>query len=171
LYVFGPSWFYTLPDPTGARLIVNDRSALRNPLTIHNSPLPSDAYSGVLEQDLSPELEAALAGQGAITDTATGLVHLGGGRFYDPALGRPLQPNPIGGPPTAPQALNRYAATPVGQPGVGEAAQSGNQLLSTFEKSVFKSALTYFGFRPLQITMVPKVPAWGPLSLRMSQYA
>ncbi len=30
-------------------------------------------------------------------DAATGLVHLGGGRWYDPALGRPLQPNPAGG--------------------------------------------------------------------------
>jgi hypothetical protein len=52
-------------------------------------------------------------------------VHLGGGRWYDPALGRPLQPNPAGAPPTVPQALNRYAATPLGQPGVAQAA-SGN---------------------------------------------
>ena len=32
------------------------------------------------------------------------------------------QPNPAGGPPTIPQALNRYAATAVGQPGVYQAA-------------------------------------------------
>lgn len=56
-------------------------------------------------------------------DAATGLVHLGGGRWYDPALGRPLQPNSAGGPPTLPQALNRYAATAVGQPGVVKASQ------------------------------------------------
>ena len=40
-------------------------------------------------------------------------------------LGRPLQPNPAGGPPTVPQALNRYAATPLGQPGVAEGAING----------------------------------------------
>ncbi len=73
-------------------------------------------------------------------DAATGLVHLGGGRWYPsttlragyPALGRPLQPNTAGGPPirqaqgppTLPQALNRYAATPLGQPGVYQAADS-----------------------------------------------
>ena len=33
----------------------------------------------------------------SIPDAATGLVHLGGGRWYDPAVGRPLQPNPAGG--------------------------------------------------------------------------
>ncbi|MBK8432630.1 MAG: hypothetical protein IPL28_15640 [Chloroflexi bacterium] len=46
------------------------------------------------------------------------------GRFYAPALGRPLQPHSAAAPPTIPQALNRYAATPVGQPGV-YAAHSG----------------------------------------------
>jgi hypothetical protein len=56
---------------------------------------------------------------------ATGLVHLGGGRYYDPTLGRPLQPNPaglaiLGPPPTMPQALNRYTAGPLGQPGLGQ---------------------------------------------------
>ncbi|MCP4362124.1 MAG: hypothetical protein GY796_29300, partial [Chloroflexi bacterium] len=56
----------------------------------------------------------ALAGQGAVSDPATGLVYLGGGRFYDPALGRPLQPNPVGAPPSVPQALNRYAAGSIG---------------------------------------------------------
>lgn len=53
-----------------------------------------------------------------LPDAASGLVHVGHGRWVDPAWGRPLQPNPAGGPPTMPQALNRYAATPLGQPGV-----------------------------------------------------
>jgi hypothetical protein len=87
-------------------------------------------------------------------------------------LGRPLQPNPAGGPPTVPQALNRYAATPLGQPGVAEGTeQASNLLLNTFEKATFKAALTYFGFRPLQMAYVPKVQTWGTLSLRMSKYA
>jgi hypothetical protein len=43
-------------------------------------------------------------------------------RTGDPALGRPLQPNPVGGPPTVPQALNHYAATSLPQVlGVAEA--------------------------------------------------
>jgi hypothetical protein len=55
-----------------------------------------------------------------LPDSRTGLVHLGNGRYYDPAIGRPLQPNTAGAPPTMPQALNlRHAAT--GQPGVLQA--------------------------------------------------
>jgi hypothetical protein len=73
---------------------------------------------------LTSTLPATLTAQGVITDPDTGLVYLGDGRFYDPALGRPLQPNPAGGPPTVPQALNRYAATPLGQPGVAEGTAS-----------------------------------------------
>ena len=49
------------------------------------------------------------------------------GRFYAPALGRPLQPHSTAAPPTIPQALNRYAATPVGQPGVYAASGGGWQ--------------------------------------------
>jgi hypothetical protein len=58
---------------------------------------------------------------GIFTPPTTGLVHLGGGRYNDPARGRPLQPDPIGGPPAVPQTLNRYAATSMPQvPGVAE---------------------------------------------------
>jgi hypothetical protein len=67
-----------------------------------------------------------------------------------------------------PQALNRYAAMSLGQPGV---AQASNPLLNTFEKAAFKAALTYFGFQPLQMVYVPEVPIWGSLSLTMSRYA
>jgi hypothetical protein len=73
---------------------------------------------------LTSTLPATLTVQGVITDPDTGLVYLGDGRYYDPMLGRPLQPNPAGGPPTVPQALNRYAATPLGQPGVAEGVES-----------------------------------------------
>jgi hypothetical protein len=60
----------------------------------------------------------------SLPDAATGLVHLGGGRYYDPAIGRPLQPNTAGALPTMPQALNRYTAAAAGQPGVLQAAAS-----------------------------------------------
>jgi len=90
-----------------------------------------DAFGGVLSSTLTTKLQEALSAQGAIGDADTGLVHLGGGRFYDPALGRPLQPNPAGGPPTVPQALNRYAATAVGAPGVVEGAGGGGISLSS----------------------------------------
>ncbi len=49
------------------------------------------------------------------------MVYQGQGRYYDPALGRPLQPHPVGGPPLVPQGLNRYTATAVGQIGVLQA--------------------------------------------------
>jgi hypothetical protein len=41
-----------------------------------------------------------------------------------------LQPNPACVPPTVPQALNRYAATPLGQPGVAEAVESSGNILA-----------------------------------------
>jgi hypothetical protein len=64
-------------------------------------------------------------------------------------LGRPLQPDPIGGPPTLPQALNRYAATPWGPPGVAEGVDhiavplsawlgmAGNATLEILGRTVF----------------------------------
>ncbi len=71
-----------------------------------------------MSSTLTPELETALIDQGILPQPANELVHLGQGRYYDPSLGRPLQPNPVGAPPSVPQALNRYAATSLGQPGV-----------------------------------------------------
>jgi hypothetical protein len=57
-----------------------------------------------------------------LLNAVTGPVYLGNGRYYDPTLGRPLQPNTAGVPPTMPQALNRYTAAAAGQPGVLQAA-------------------------------------------------
>lgn len=78
-----------------------------------------DSFGGVVTSTMPAELNSAFTG---LPDAASGLVHVGGGRWYDPALGRPLQPNPAGGAPTAPQTISRYAATPMGQPGVAQAA-------------------------------------------------
>ncbi|MFQ5580757.1 MAG: hypothetical protein ACE5FZ_09095 [Nitrospiria bacterium] len=77
-----------------------------------------DSYGGILSSTLSVTLTSALAGSGDVPDPTTRLVYLGQGRYYDPALGRPLQPSSVEGVPIVPQSLNRYAATPLGQPGV-----------------------------------------------------
>ncbi|MBP8002484.1 MAG: hypothetical protein KA314_24480 [Chloroflexi bacterium] len=74
-----------------------------------------DGYGAVLTGTMPVTLTQTLLD---MPDGTTGLVYQGNGRYYDPTLGRPLQPNPAGAPPTVPQALNRYAATPMGQPGV-----------------------------------------------------
>lgn len=100
--------YYNLNDPAGAEA----------------GRVLYDGYGGILSSTLSVTLTNALAGQGDAPDPSAGLVYLGGGRYYDPSLGRPLQPIPIGGPPTVPQALNRYSATPLGQPGVTQAVMS-----------------------------------------------
>jgi RHS repeat-associated protein len=84
-----------------------------------------DAYGAVLTSTLPATLTTTLAGSVDVPDPDTGLVYLGDGRYYDPALGRPLQPDPIGGPPALPQALNRYSATPWGPPGVAEGMLNG----------------------------------------------
>lgn len=103
--------YYHLTDPTSTSMTVVDEAGASGSLTY-------DAYGGVLANTLPTEMSAALANQGTLPDPDTGLVYQGDGRYYDPALGRPLQPNPFGGVPTVPQSLNRYAATSLGQPGV-----------------------------------------------------
>jgi hypothetical protein len=108
--------YYTLPDPTGLSLTLVDESGNDARHILY------DAFGGVLTNTITTTVAAAL---GSLPEADTGLVHLGGGRYYDPALGRPLQPNPIGGPPTVPQALNRYTATSVGQLGVTKAIAGG----------------------------------------------
>jgi hypothetical protein len=116
--IFSTLTILTLLDPTGASLTLINEQGGEIGHILYN------AFGGVLSENLSPELEAALADQGTLDDPDTGLIHLGSGRWYDPSLGRPLQPNPVGGPPMLPQALNRYAATPLGQPGVAQGATS-----------------------------------------------
>ncbi len=111
--------YYHLNDPSGTSLIMTDANGDEAGRMLY------DGFGAVLTNTLP--LTLTLTGAlPDVPDAATGLAHLGGGRYYDPALGRPLQPNPAGGPPTVPQALNRYAATPLGQPGVYEAAASSN---------------------------------------------
>jgi hypothetical protein len=82
-----------------------------------------------------------------LPDAATGLVHVGGARWYNPATGRPLQPNTAVGPPTIPQALNRYTAAPLGQPGVGQAAVSApDPFNNPFTANPFKRAISITGY-------------------------
>jgi hypothetical protein len=127
---------------------------------------------GVLTGTLSAELTSALAGAGHTPDPDTGLVHLGDGRWYDLALGRPLQPNPFGGVPTVPQSLNRFAATPLGQPGVREGVASTwnpfsgafvsntvNQVLST---SLYDAAEQGLGaYLRASLHTIPGNPIWA----------
>lgn len=107
--------YYHVNDPSGTSLLLLDENGDEVGRTIY------DGFGGVLTSTMPLAVNNALPG---MPDAVTGLVHLGGGRWYDPALGRPLQPNVAGGPPTLPQALNRFAATPLGQPGVAQAKLS-----------------------------------------------
>jgi hypothetical protein len=100
-------------------------------------------YGAVLTSTLPATLTTTQAGSGDMPDPDTGLVYLGAGRWYDPALGRPLQPDPIGGPPALPQALNRYSATPWGPPGVAEGAHQAG--LSPTASTVGLSSLSAGG--------------------------
>jgi hypothetical protein len=68
-------------------------------------------FNGVLENTTPMTLPQTFPNT---PDATTGLLHLGNGRWYDPAWGRPLQPNAAGGPPTV----------PLGQPGVYAVAAS-----------------------------------------------
>ncbi len=123
---------YHVNDPTGTSLVLVDGNGDEAGRMVY------DGFGMVMENTLTAELTGALLD---MPDAATGLVHLGGGRWYDPALGRPLQPNSAGGPPTVPQALNRYAATPMGQPGVYAAAVSSQGTLSSFSQSLISNSI------------------------------
>jgi hypothetical protein len=111
----GNDLYYTVNDPSGTTQMVMDETGELVGRAVF------DAFGGVLENTVPMTLTQAFPNT---PDAATGLLHLGNGRWYDPAWGRPLQPNAAGGPPTVPQALNRFAATPLGQPGVYSAAAS-----------------------------------------------
>lgn len=93
---------YHLYDPGGMSLVMTNANGDEVGRTLY------DGFGAMLTITLPLTLTDTLLD---VPDAATGLVHLGGGRWYDPAPGRPLQPNPAGGPPTLPQALNRYAAS------------------------------------------------------------
>ncbi len=132
LYCSAKPPFGTLPDPTAQSSQGSTSLTLANADGSLAGYVVYDGYGGVL----TSTLPATLTAQGIITDPDTGLVYLGEGRYYDPALGRRLQPDPAGGPPTVPQALNRYAATPLGQPGVAEGAEQANPLVAAAEKGL-----------------------------------
>lgn len=108
--------YYGLNDPTGTSFTVTDDAGGFVGRIVY------DGYGAELVNTLPAVLGQTLPGA---PDAATGLVHQGNGRYYDPRLGRPLQPNRANMPATLPQALNRYTAMPFGQPGVFEAANNG----------------------------------------------
>ncbi len=126
--------FYHVNDPSGTSLLLLDENGDEVGQTIY------DGFGGVLTSTMPLAINNALPG---VPDAVTGLVHLGGGRWYDPALGRPLQPNPAGGPPTVPQVLNRYAATPLGQPGVYQAKSSSwNPFTNDYTSNIGKALVS-----------------------------
>ena len=105
--------FLTPGDPAGIEQLLTDETGEEVGRIIY------DSFGGVVTSTIPVTLTTAFAG---LPDAASGLVHMGGGRWFDPAIGRALQPNPTGGTPAAPQTMSRYAATPLGQPGVAQAA-------------------------------------------------
>ena len=114
---------YYLSDPSGSSLILADEAGHKRGHVLY------DPFGGILSHILSLSDNALLADQ--LPDPSTGLVHLGDGRWYDPRLGRPLQPKAQGGLSTVPQSLNPYAVTAFGQPGVSQAAQNNGSFLAT----------------------------------------
>jgi hypothetical protein len=118
-----------------------------------------DGYGAVLASTVPATLTTAMAGSGDVPDPDTGLVYLGDGRWCDPALGRPLQPDPAGGPPTVPQALNRYNATSWGPPGVAEGTGSHlHPLLVTAGKGALKTTISATAGRRLVTIAESQLP-------------
>jgi hypothetical protein len=106
-----------------------------------------DSFGAIPENRMPADLTYSLPDTWAdsaqsVPHAAAGLVHLGDGRYYDPAIGRPLQPNTAGAPPTMPQALNRYTAAAAGQPGVLQAAVASS-LPGVLGSNATANALSY----------------------------
>jgi hypothetical protein len=113
---------YSQSDPTG----VSDTITAENGEFIGR--LLYDGFGAVLTNTMPVSRTNILPN---LPDAASGLVHLGDGRWYDPAWGRPLQPNTDTNFPTIPQALNRFTAVPGGQPGVSNQQSFAQYLLAT----------------------------------------
>ena len=62
--------------------------------------------------------------QGDYLERELGIYFTGDGRYYDPWLGKYLQPDPIGGPPLVPQAADRYQYAGNSPTGVGAGSSS-----------------------------------------------
>ena len=80
-------------------------------------------------QNTIPADHAFLSTVQGSADMATGLVHLGNGRYYDPYLGRPLQPADHIGMVAQPASHNRFN---LGASRAYDAQLSGDSLLSKF---------------------------------------
>ena len=119
-------------DPSGRSLTLTDAEGDTAWQVVY------DGYGAVLTGTMPVTLTHTLLD---MPDGTTGLVYQGNGRYYDPALGRPLQPNPAGAPPTVPQMLNRYAAASNGQPGVFQAAVQSGSLLSSIYQSFTSNSI------------------------------
>jgi hypothetical protein len=144
--------YYTLPDPTGTSLAITKANGDELGHVLYDALRQAQGrlYGAVLTSTVPATLTTTLAGSGDMPDPDTGLVYLGDGRYYDPTLGRPLQPNPVGGPPALPQALNRYAATPWGPPGVAEGMLNGlPPVVSAFGRQLPGAALSVQGMPQL----------------------
>ncbi|KAA3659682.1 MAG: hypothetical protein DWQ04_21515, partial [Chloroflexi bacterium] len=123
---------YNLYDPSGLSLVMADVDGDEIGRMLY------DGFGGVLTSTVPITLTGTVSD---VPDATTGLVYRGGGSWYDPALGRPLQPNAVGGPLTIPQTLNRYTATPLGQPGVYQAKMSSLYTSSDFSESLLSNSI------------------------------
>jgi hypothetical protein len=138
--------YYTLNDPTGVSGAITDENGELVGRLLY------DGFGAVLTNTVPVSRTSILPN---LPDAASGLVHLGDGRWYDPAWGRPLQPNTDTNLPTIPQALNRFTAAPVGQPGIFQAESSGfnpftNDYTSNFGKGVFSSRVNHAAVQGLR---------------------
>ena len=85
---------YPANDPAGMSLVLVEEAGAKAGRMVY------DSFGMPLTNTLPLTLTGTLPD---LPDAATGLVHLGGGRWYDPALGRPLQPNAAAARPRCPK--------------------------------------------------------------------
>jgi RHS repeat-associated protein len=80
--------------------------------------------------------------QGDYLERELGIYFTADGRYYDPWLGKYLQPDPLGGPPLIPQAADRYQVAGNSPTGVGRAADCGSDFWTGLGRATGLSALS-----------------------------
>ena len=99
---YNPVFYYYHPDPLGSSNILTDRAG--NVVQHYEYA----TFGQTSYQNNTSAFPVSNRYTGQIADDETGLLYYGG-RYYDPQLGRFIQPDPTIPDPTDSQSLNRYS--------------------------------------------------------------
>ncbi len=108
--------YYVHQDHLGSTVAVSDAAGQplsRSHYLPYGEVYKSECWDGNAWQEYDPATtplpETDYLYTGHLLDRNTNLYYYGGGRYYDPYLGKYQSPDPFAGVPQVPQSLNRYS--------------------------------------------------------------